>query len=139
MLGRHNLSPPNAEDHLEVRMEGSGWRRVVSDFKKREMTYAAAGLPAVSGMAKKIHEATQRTYPAGCWMEDLFNDLLWVALDLNGHRFRLPLLHWAPSWSWVSMLSGQVTYGHSFYSQPIEGRSPLVKLLSVPKIEYFGT
>lgn len=83
-----------------------------SDFTDRRDT-----LPAVAGMARRVHEFTKHRYLAGLWEEDLCCGLLWTPRltrrDLEPRRAPASLgqllktiknsKKWiAPSWSWAS-------------------------------------
>jgi hypothetical protein len=74
-------------------------------------------LPALSGIAQKIHERIGGEYLAGIWSTGLLEGLLWRSLDIMPliRRPRYPLqikptsrrrpdTPSAPSWSWASVL-----------------------------------
>jgi hypothetical protein len=75
------------------------WYDCVEYFTNRSITYARDALPAMSGLAKKIHGAvgTNDIYYAGMWSGDLVRGLLWVVLTPSYRRKDSD--YTAPSWS----------------------------------------
>jgi hypothetical protein len=101
------------------------WYRLVTQYSRRQLTRPTDRLPAISGLASAIYDATGHTYLAGIWKEDL-NDLLWFldsdlyytesppkalsgGFDSPNFARRLSALsaedygYQAPSWSWASI------------------------------------
>lgn len=83
-----------------VRPEGKAWNwyDIVSDYSRAYLTHGADKLPALSGVARRQHEATGDEYLAGMWREGLIKQLGWMTL----RRKKRP--EWrAPTWSWTSI------------------------------------
>lgn len=97
--------------NLETRMKHSflrgltnpvlrgAWYEIVSEYMGRSLTKCEDKLPALSGLAKEVHQQTGFMYQAGIWLEDFQRGLLWMAYEY-GERGDKCL---APSWSWASM------------------------------------
>ncbi|KAF1990464.1 hypothetical protein K402DRAFT_229588 [Aulographum hederae CBS 113979] len=64
------------------------------------MTFEKDKLPAISGVAKMMHQLTGLTYRAGLWEEDVVRGLLWASHDLSSKK---PVAYRASSWSWPSL------------------------------------
>lgn len=73
------------------------WRKIVSEYSKKELTYEMDVLPALSGLASLIHTATGDKYLAGIWRSDLPGALRWVP-ESPDWRSSTSL---APTWSWA--------------------------------------
>jgi hypothetical protein len=81
------------------------WHSIVEQYSKRDLTVANDKLPAISGIASKIKEATSSTYFAGVWKQNLASDLLWstcLTAMPDAHYFA-PDVYRAPSFSWASL------------------------------------
>ncbi|KAH8695708.1 heterokaryon incompatibility protein-domain-containing protein [Phaeosphaeriaceae sp. PMI808] len=89
------------------------WQHIVEQYSGRDLTVPGDRLPAISGIASKIHKATHSEYIAGLWKGNLASDLLWTASPLASTKGnRLALETWrAPSFSWAS-LDTPITYAH---------------------------
>ncbi|KAF2266743.1 HET-domain-containing protein [Lojkania enalia] len=105
------------------------WQRIVELYTKRELTVQNDKLPALSGIASKIKEATGSSYLAGLWKEHLASDLLWSSTPTSaGGEIRVLDAYRAPSFSWAS-LNTPISY----YSPDEDERSTfnsIIKLLS---------
>ncbi|KIN06919.1 hypothetical protein OIDMADRAFT_81615, partial [Oidiodendron maius Zn] len=77
------------------------WYDCIEYFTKRKITYVRDTLPAMSGLAKKMHDAvgTSDSYYAGLWSGDLRRGLLWAVLSPS---ISPTSDYVAPSWSWAS-------------------------------------
>ena len=95
-----NPRPPNWE--LEVY---TTWRKLVTDYSRKELTYAEDILPALSGLASLVQKAVHGQYLAGIWRRDLPRALQWVPEKDFSWRSIDPYL--VPSWSWASR---KITY-----------------------------
>jgi len=89
------------------------WYVLLSQYMRRELTYATDKLPALAGIAAYMGEVTQLRYLAGIWENDLENGLAWGTFEAehglraSGERAiemyaRVP---GSPSWSWASVES----------------------------------
>lgn len=75
------------------------WYTVVAQYSRLAMSHESDMLPAISAIAERIKQATEYTYLAGLWMEDLHQGLLWYA---DGPK-SAPRIWRAPSWSWAQL------------------------------------
>ena len=78
------------------------WQHVVEQYSKRELTVPSDRLPAISGIAAKIKDATRSSYIAGLWKENLVSDLLWSSSPNSSPAYALDSYR-APSFSWASL------------------------------------
>lgn len=103
---------PRAVSSKNVGAVWDAWQRLVEQYSARDLTVATDKLPAISGIASKIHQATHSDYMAGVWRGNLALDMLWSATSV-ATRSATPcftLETWrAPSFSWAS-LDTPVTY-----------------------------
>jgi hypothetical protein len=86
-------------------------------YAARQLSYESDRLPALSGVAKLVYDATGGKYLAGLWKEDLYHGLLWYGQKTVRQSLaeRLDALRAStgsgpPSWSWVSQ-PGYFDYG----------------------------
>ncbi|KAI1477842.1 HET-domain-containing protein [Daldinia eschscholtzii] len=97
------------------------WREYIEDYSRRSLTRITDRLPALAGVAMRMHRETGATYLAGIWKESLMQDLIWYRLPEDP-----PLVicspYIAPSWSWASK-QGMLhcNYRHSFLMIPYSG------------------
>jgi hypothetical protein len=80
----------------------SRWGDMVTEFTKRNLTFATDRLPAFSGVAAEMAERLPMQYCAGLWRETLPVGLLW---QLSGSIQKAPSIGEplaAPSWSWAA-------------------------------------
>jgi hypothetical protein len=83
------------------------WQVHVMDYSKRRLTYPSDKLPAISGLASRIHQVTGSEYFAGLWMGNFLKDLCWERVPPNENsKWKLPLLYRAPTFSWASVDGG---------------------------------
>jgi hypothetical protein len=54
------------------------WLRIVQDFVERRLTFPMDKLPAISGIAKVLHQQTSSHYLAGLWRDGLARGLRWI-------------------------------------------------------------
>lgn len=87
------------------------WHRIVEKYSTRDLTVSNDKLPAISGIANKIKDATGSPYLAGLWKHNLASDLLWsAALPASPKSKHYALAEYrAPTFSWAS-LNCPVTY-----------------------------
>ncbi|KAF3033150.1 hypothetical protein E8E12_003539 [Didymella heteroderae] len=82
------------------------WYTTVSRFCYRRLTFSRDKLPALSGIASRIHDITKDDYLAGHWRTELGRSLFWHANgdylpDVDG-PCRMGSYR-APTWSWASV------------------------------------
>jgi hypothetical protein len=82
------------------------WYEAVTTYSDRQLTFASDKLPALAGIASRVHTITKDKYLAGHWRRELERSLFWrrymmywVSRPQNGRvkEYR------APSWSWASI------------------------------------
>ncbi|KAH6616856.1 heterokaryon incompatibility protein-domain-containing protein [Boeremia exigua] len=83
------LEGSNGYDILET------WYHLVRDYSQCQLTFHADKLPALSGIASRIHAITHDQYLAGHWRINLEKTLFWKG------QGRVKVYR-APSWSWAS-------------------------------------
>ncbi|KAF7948610.1 uncharacterized protein EAE97_004021 [Botrytis byssoidea] len=88
----------------------SNWYIMLEAYSHRPLTYQIDKLPAISGIAKLLHDMTQDGYYAGLWRSQLPGALLWTSKKDNNEYTESEKC--MPSWSWASIRSGGITYDH---------------------------
>jgi hypothetical protein len=78
------------------------WYKTVERYATSRLTFAADKLPALAGIASRVHAITQHDYLAGHWRCELSRSLFW-GLFQQFHQPRRVVPYRAPSWSWASM------------------------------------
>ena len=82
----------------------SVWYRVVAGYAERNPTFAIDKLPALAGIASRVHSVTKDKYIAGHWGTDLMRSLFWQPVYGGGRRHRgRPKIYIAPTESWASI------------------------------------
>jgi hypothetical protein len=81
----------------------TAWRAAVEDYSRMNLTKAEDLLPAISGIAKTVQDATGWTYIAGMWQETLLTDLLWRTK--NPDTATRCAVWRAPTFSWASVVN----------------------------------
>jgi hypothetical protein len=82
------------------------WARVVHLYTSANLTFARDKLPALSGIARRIHSQKGGQYLAGLWRDEKIEaQLCWRVQE---PRTR-PTAWRAPSWSWASV-DGSISY-----------------------------
>lgn len=109
------------------------WHVQVMEYTNRRSTFPGDKLPALSGVAHSIYNATNSEYFAGLWMDNFLMDLCWARI-LYPREWEppwvLPPSYRAPSFSWASV-EGQVFYAEeSFYDKWTWHASTLGKSLN---------
>ncbi|ORY18240.1 heterokaryon incompatibility protein-domain-containing protein [Clohesyomyces aquaticus] len=79
------------------------WTEIVSDYSRKEMTFAKDKLPALSALAKTYGDRHGDAYLAGLWRKDLSISLAWWVQELLQSDTPLQFGYIAPSWSWASV------------------------------------
>ena len=89
----------------------AAWRQLIEQYSLRKLTFDKDALPAVSGLGVQF-ESTLGTYLAGIWEKDLPFCLLWVSKFGPGRRVlsSTELDSSPPSWSWSSVVCGQISW-----------------------------
>ena len=90
------VSPSSAANQTSEVM--ALWRKLVIEYSRKDLTFEEDVLPALSGLASLVHNATGDQYLAGIWRGDLPMALQWVA-EIQEPRSTTPL---APTWSWAA-------------------------------------
>ncbi|CAI6342437.1 unnamed protein product [Periconia digitata] len=84
------------------------WDDIVYQYSSAELTNPATDkLPALSGIARRQHEAVDGRYLAGMWKENLLRQLPWRC-HTKSQRSKWQ----APSWSWTSINTQTFYYGY---------------------------
>ena len=82
------------------------WHEVVYLYTGAHLTFARDKLPALSGIARRIHSQKGGQYLAGLWRDERIEaQLCWRVLDARER----PTTWRAPSWSWAS-IEGPISY-----------------------------
>lgn len=79
------------------------WQKLVLNYTERKLTDYRDKLPAISGVAKAIHQTTGSSYIAGIWADNFSADILWYSLDPKKTMNETSFI--APSFSWASVNS----------------------------------
>ncbi|KNG85414.1 hypothetical protein ANOM_007115 [Aspergillus nomiae NRRL 13137] len=62
------------------------WNEIVSEYSSRNLSHTADRLPALAGIAKRMHSLRANdTYIAGLWRSTLCQDLIWYDSRLRVH------------------------------------------------------
>jgi hypothetical protein len=101
MLGSGLLRQMRKLQHLQ-----QWWATVVHLYTSAHLTFERDKLPALSGIARRIHSQKGCQYLAGLWREENIEAQLCWRVD--GPRDR-PVTCRAPSWSWAS-IDGPILY-----------------------------
>lgn len=80
------------------------WYDAVSVYSDRRLTFAFDKLPALAGVASRVHAITKDQYLAGHWRRELERSLFWrTKMNFwDNHPGRVKEYR-APSWSWASV------------------------------------
>lgn len=100
-LGSGLLKQMNRMEFLQ-----SWWAQVVRLFTGANLTYARDKLPALSGVARRVHSQKGGQYLAGLWRDERIEAQLCWSVIIPEAR---PNIVRAPSWSWAS-IDGKVVY-----------------------------
>ncbi|CAO2647093.1 Nn.00g080150.m01.CDS01 [Neocucurbitaria sp. VM-36] len=80
------------------------WYSAVKLYNIRQLTYPSDKLPALAGIASRVHAITHDEYLAGHWRRDLERSLFWqVTAEFNTCTPARVKQYRAPSWSWASV------------------------------------
>jgi hypothetical protein len=101
------LTPETSFDNISTQ-----WKKHVTMYSKRQLTYDKDRLPAIEGVARSLQRQAPLVvlgrYLAGLWSEGLLLDLLWFP-RCKARYNRRPEKYRAPSWSWAS-IEGEVKF-----------------------------
>ncbi|KAH7110287.1 heterokaryon incompatibility protein-domain-containing protein [Dendryphion nanum] len=122
-----NYQVPRMDIHPSDGSPHQKWTNIVSELSRRQFTYDADKLPAVSGLASRLASETGFEYVCGLWKEDLSLQLLWVVKTPNP----LSKTYIAPSFSWASVNS-EVIWPHQNFA--IKRRKPAEFLVTVVSV-----
>ncbi|KAB5578577.1 heterokaryon incompatibility protein-domain-containing protein [Coniochaeta sp. 2T2.1] len=125
---------PTSEHNLLVE-----WPKLVEQFTSKGLTYPKDRLPALSGLATLAHEKTPTSrYLAGMWSADMAYSLLWAsdhvaAAESDTPIVRMPVVPFAPSWSWASVVGPVVHVDRHLdqFTNRRSGRDEVKPLLEV--------
>ncbi|ERF70188.1 hypothetical protein EPUS_00376 [Endocarpon pusillum Z07020] len=95
------------------------WYNIVTTYSGTNLTFSNDKLPALSGVASKIHNLLGYHYFAGLWKEDFPRGLAWYCSSYRRAHLSPaePIEFLAPSWSWASQ-DGEVTQAASSTTSP---------------------
>jgi hypothetical protein len=107
------------------------WHSAVREYCSRTLTYPLDDKrPAISGIAKQIHQVTNSKYYAGIWEHSAVSDLLWkpyFSWSIANNADWTPKAYQAPSWSWAS-LNRRIVYDPEVFNDDAQLR---VQILSI--------
>ncbi|KAH7072319.1 heterokaryon incompatibility protein-domain-containing protein [Paraphoma chrysanthemicola] len=102
------------------------WYDCVEYFMECKITYERDVLPAMSGLAKKMHGAVgiNDSYCAGLWTGDLVRGLLWMVLSPASPIKKSNYI--APTWSWASRVGQRISsfFDEAYMCDPYTDVSP---------------
>ncbi|KAH7243784.1 hypothetical protein FSOLCH5_013463 [Fusarium solani] len=88
------------------------WYTLVQKYTRRHLTFPRDKLPALSGLAREVHDLTKARYVAGLWVgnsNSIVTGLMWspVRDSYDGTQPPRPSLanNGSPSWSWTSLVA----------------------------------
>ena len=91
------------------------WRYMLMEYTSRKLTFRSDLLPALGGIATRMHELHGSEYLAGLWRDHIIEDLCWWTITFrrvqrrhiqkNDHKsLNLdPNYKTLPTWSWISV------------------------------------
>jgi hypothetical protein len=122
-------------EHYLHAFTSNHWAQFVESYSACQVTYETDTFPAISGVVRKIQQATGDIYYAGLWKEHFLGGLLWSPkTDSRPYNYNSVAgpseklkrrQQWiAPSWSWAST-KGAIKYrrmgtDHSEYCARLE-------------------
>jgi Heterokaryon incompatibility protein (HET) len=119
----------NTDEQTELNQIYDDWLDVVKDYSRRQLTFHADILPALSGVATRFGAVLGDTYCAGLWRNDIRTGLTWRTEALDETK-RSPNYR-APTWSWAS-IDGQVYWS---FTRRREVKSDLVMRTKIVSCE----
>lgn len=106
------------------------WHNDVTNYSRRNLTFATDRLVALSGVATSRAQKTGDRYLAGLWESSLFWDLLWHTRP--GIDMPVPERSIAPSWSWASV-GGPVLWNSHAPSNIMATYASVIRAETTPK------
>jgi hypothetical protein len=100
------------------------WYSLVTAFGRRNLSFAADRLPALSGMAHRFQNILRANYLAGIWEEDICRGLVW-SMGAPGRH----VAYRAPTWSWASVDGDNFRWAVTLFNA--ESEDFAVKVLDV--------
>jgi hypothetical protein len=126
---------------LSAELPYSRWHDLIASYSVRQLTFETDKLPAVSGVASRVHEVVGSEYLAGLWKDNLPMELCWSVDYISSPSSTsqlLPTSFIAPSWSWASV-KGALSFVDPNPNCPFES---LITILdaksSVPGLNPYG-
>ena len=98
------------------------WQSIVEEYSGLKLTYDKDKLPAVSGLAKQMHQHRNDEYLAGLWSQDILESLRWHVKHLEP-LFPRAKEYVAPTWSWASIKSPVMYGGRLFGKEDMSHRA----------------
>ncbi|TLD28613.1 hypothetical protein PspLS_04269 [Pyricularia sp. CBS 133598] len=81
------------------------WRKLITFYIDRQITYGADFLPALSGVVAHLQQHGAGECLAGVWRRNLLVELTWLVGDCDPGEYHLSraVPYRAPTWSWASL------------------------------------
>jgi hypothetical protein len=91
------------------------WCAVVTNYSRRDLSFHQDKLPALSGLAKRMHLICNTDYLAGLWQSEFTQGLLWYVESRRPNAASgAPVPYLSPSWSWISQIDKQVSFVNDY-------------------------
>lgn len=87
------------------------WGMIVGIYAGCVLTQESDRFLAMSGIAKAFQHVSGDEYLAGLWKSMLYTNLMWCSRASEGVPARRSTELYAPSWSWASVVGGNVELG----------------------------
>jgi hypothetical protein len=91
------------------------WGTVVSNYVACSLTKESDRFLAMAGIAKVFQEVNDDVYLAGVWKKTAHTDLGWTTEARSGVPARRSTELRAPSWSWASIVGGNVKFLRTYH------------------------
>lgn len=121
------------------------WPQIVAEYSARDLTFRKDRLPALSGVARRLHSSNpSMQYLAGLWLDHLPEALLWRVMKKRpeekqdtraregplGSRDSQPGAQ-TPSWSWASLEGGRMSTSYPERKLVVE-RVKIINAQTIP-------
>jgi len=114
---------------------------LIEAYSVRQLTFESDKLPAISGVASRVHEIAGSEYLAGLWKENLPMELCWSVDYISSPSSTpqlLPTSFIAPSWSWASV-NGALSFVDRDPKCPFDSLITIADVkCSVPGLNMYG-